>query len=389
MPFSKRIREVKPSATLQITAKAQAQAKEGKDVVAFGAGEPDFDTPDVIKAEAIKAIQSGFTKYTPTSGILELKRAISKKLKVDNSLEYDPSSIVISCGAKHSLYNVLQVLIDEGDEVLIPVPFWVSYPEMVKLASGKPVFLQASQAQDFKVNPKLLKNALTKRTKVLIINSPSNPCGVVYNEKELREIADFCVKNNIFCISDEIYEKIIFDNLKHISIASFSNEIKKLAITVNGFSKSYSMTGWRLGYLAAEPEIVQAVSRLQDHSTSNPCSISQRAALAAFDLNESFFTDIKKKFQERRDYITKRLDNLDGLVGYKKPEGAFYIFCNISSTGMDSFTFANRLLEEEHVAVIPGEPFGCNDYIRISFATSMEKIKKGFDRIEGWIRKIA
>lgn len=388
MLLSKRIQEVKPSATLQITAKAKSMVKEGKDVVAFGAGEPDFDTPDVIKNEAIKAIQSGFTKYTPTSGILELKEAISKKLKKDNQLDYDPGAIIVSCGAKHSLYNALQVLIDEGDEVLIPVPFWVSYPEMVKLALGKPVFLQTSLLQNFKINPRIFKKALTKKTKVLIINSPSNPCGVVYNEKELREIAAFCVEHNIYCISDEIYEKIIFDGLKHISIASFSKDIKKLTVTVNGLSKSYSMTGWRLGYLAAEPEIVQAVSRLQDHSTSNPCSISQKAALAAFTLGEDFFSEIKKKFEERRDYIVSRLDKLGGLIGYKKPEGAFYIFCDISRTGMDSFTFANRLLEEEYVAVIPGEPFGCDDYIRISFATSMEKIRKGFDRIESWVKKI-
>lgn len=388
MLLSKRIQEVKPSATLQITAKAKSMVKEGKDVVAFGAGEPDFDTPDVIKNEAIKAIQSGFTKYTPTSGILELKEAISKKLKKDNQLDYDPGAIIVSCGAKHSLYNALQVLIDVGDEVLIPVPFWVSYPEMVKLASGKPVFLQTTLLENFKINPQILKKALTKKTKVLIINSPSNPCGVVYNEKELREIAAFCVEHNIYCISDEIYEKIIFDGLKHISIASFSKDIKKLTVTVNGLSKSYSMTGWRLGYLAAEPEIVQAVSRLQDHSTSNPCSISQKAALAAFTLGEDFFSEIKKKFEERRDYIVSRLDKLGGLIGYKKPEGAFYIFCDISRTGMDSFTFANRLLEEEYVAVIPGEPFGCDDYIRISFATSMGKIRKGFDRIESWVKRI-
>ncbi|MFH1691890.1 MAG: pyridoxal phosphate-dependent aminotransferase [Candidatus Omnitrophota bacterium] len=388
MPLSKRIQEVNPSATLQITAKAKSMIKEGKDVIAFGAGEPDFDTPEAIKNAAIKAIQSGFTKYTPTAGIPELKEAISKKLKNDNQLEYDASSIVVSCGAKHSLYNALQVLVDEGDEVLIPVPFWVSYPEMVKLALGKPVFLQTSLSEDFKINPQILKNALTKKTKVLIINSPSNPCGVVYSEKELRDIAAFCVENNIYCISDEIYEKIIFDDLKHVSMASFSRDVKKMILTVNGLSKSYSMTGWRVGYLAAEPEIVQAISRLQDHSTSNPCSISQKAALAAFALGDDFFEDIKKKFQERRDYIVSRLDGMGGIVGYKKPEGAFYIFCDISRTGMDSFTFANRLLEEEHVALIPGEPFGCDNYIRLSFATSMEKIKKGFDRIENWVKKL-
>jgi aspartate aminotransferase len=386
--LSKRAKEVSPSATLQITASASRMVKEGKDVVAFGAGEPDFDTPVVIKEAGIKAIQAGFTKYTPTSGIPELKEAIVKKLKDDNSLVYTSSNIIVSCGAKHSIYNAIQVLIDYGDEALIPVPFWVSYPEMVKLAGGKPVFVPTSSKEDFKVDPAILERYLTKKTKILVLNSPSNPCGVVYRANELSAIADFCVKHNIYCISDEIYEKIIFDGLKHVSIASFSDEIKKLTVTVNGFSKSYSMTGWRLGYLAAEPQIAAAISNLQDHSTSNPSSITQRAALAAFSLDEKFFSDIRSIFQERRDYIISRLDKMKGKIGYKKPEGAFYIFCDISGTKMDSFTFAKRLLEEKLVALIPGEPFGCDDYVRLSFATSMEKIKKGMDRIEEWVAKL-
>ena len=390
MSLSKRAREVSPSATLQITAAANRMVKEGKDVVAFGAGEPDFDTPDLIKQEAIKAIQAGFTKYTPTSGIVELKDAISKKLKKENNLEYPSSSIIVSCGAKHSLYNAIQVLVDKSEEVLIPMPYWVSYPEMVKLAGGKPVFVQTKASEDFKINIKTLAKYLTKKTKILIVNSPSNPCGVVYRRAELAELADFCVKNNIYCISDEIYEKIIFDGIQQTSMASFSDKIKKMTITVNGFSKSFSMTGWRLGYLAAEPEIVGAISNLQDHSTSNPTSFVQKAALAAFSLDESFFQAIRQKFQERRDYITSRLDapNLKKYIGYKKPEGAFYIFCDISKTKMSSFTFAKRLLEEAQVALIPGGPFGCDDYVRISFATSLEKIKKGFDRIEEWLFKL-
>lgn len=388
MLLSRRAREVSPSATLAITATAKRMVKEGKDVVAFGAGEPDFDTPEPIKAGAIKAIQEGFTKYTPTSGIPELKDLISQKLKKDNGLNYPASSIVVSCGAKHSLYNTLQVLVEDGDEVLIPVPFWVSYPEMVKLAEAKPVYVQTSASEDFKVDANKLKKNLTQKTKLLILNSPSNPCGVVYRREELEEIADFCVKNNIYCISDEIYEKIIFDGLKHVSIASLSERIKKLTVTVNGFSKSYSMTGWRLGYLAAQAQISNAISNLQDHSTSNPASISQKAALAAFSLKEDYFDEIRKKFQERRDYIIERLDKMKDFIGYKKPEGAFYIFCSIKKTKMDSFTFAKRLLEEEHVALIPGAPFGCDDYVRISFATSMEKIEKGLDRIENFLKKI-
>ena len=388
MHLSKRAKEVSPSATLQITATAKRMVKEGKDVVAFGAGEPDFDTPEEIKSAAIKAIQDGFTKYTPTSGVLELRDAISKKLKSDNGLIYDPSCIVVSCGAKHSLYNILQVLAEEEDEVLIPVPYWVSYPEMVKLAGAKPVFIQTALSDDFKIDVGKLKKYLTKKTKILILNSPSNPCGVVYRRGELEALADFCIKNNIYCISDEIYEKIIFDGLAHISIASLSDQIKKLTITVNGFSKSYSMTGWRLGYLAAEPEIANAVSNLQDHSTSNPSSISQKGALAAFSLGEDYFQDIKKTFQERRDYIISRLDKMKKWLGYKKPEGAFYIFCDISRLKVDSFNFAKHLLEEECVALIPGAPFGCDDYVRISFATSMEKIKEGFDRIEHWLARL-
>lgn len=386
--LSKRAREVSPSATLQITAHAKRMAKEGKDVVAFGAGEPDFDTPELIKEAAIKAIQSGFTKYTPTSGIPELKEAIVRKLKDDNGLTFSSANIVVSCGAKHSIYNAIQVLIDEGDEVLIPAPYWVSYPEMVKLASGKPVVVQTSLKDDFKVTPELLSKYLTKKTKLLILNSPSNPCGVVYRRQELKDLADFCVKHNIYCISDEIYEKIVFDGIEHVSIASFSEAIKKLTVTVNGFSKSYSMTGWRLGYLAADTEIAAAVSNLQDHSTSNPNSITQKAALAGFSLGEEFFGEVRKKFQERRDYIISRLDKMKDKLGYKKPEGAFYIFCDISKTKMDSFAFAKRLLDEKFVAVIPGAPFGCDDYIRLSFATSTEKIKKGLDRIEEWVKTL-
>ena len=363
--------------------------KEGKDVIAFGAGEPDFDTPDPIKNAAIAAIQSGFTKYTPTSGIPELKEAIARKLKADNGLEYNPSSVIVSCGAKHSIYNTIQVLVDEGDEVLIPIPYWVSYPEMVSLAGGKPVFIPTTLKEDFKINVNTLKKFLTKKTKILLLNSPSNPCGVVYRKGELEALAEFCVKNNIICISDEIYEKIIFDGIKHVSIASLSDKIKKLTVTVNGFSKSYSMTGWRLGYLAAEQEIVDAVSRIQDHSTSNPTSIVQKAALAALAMDNKFFDEIIVKFQERRDYIISRLDKMKDRIGYKKPEGAFYIFCDIKKTNMDSFTFAKRLLEEKFVAVIPGAPFGCRDYVRISFATSMEKIKIGLDRIQEWLGNLS
>lgn len=387
MILSRRAQEVSPSATLQITASAKRMAKEGKDVISFGAGEPDFDTPESIKAAAISALQSGFTKYTPTSGIPELKEAIVKKLKSENNLDYSASSIIVSCGAKHSLYNIFQALVDDGDEVMIPLPYWVSYPEMVKLAGGVPVFIKTTLEEDFKIDPKKLSACLTKKTKILVLNSPSNPCGVVYTKKEVEAIADFCVKHNILCVSDEIYEKIIFDGMESVSIGSLSPEMKKLTVTVNGFSKSFSMTGWRLGYLAAEPELAQVISNIQDHSTSNPTSFAQKAALEAFRLGPDFFNGIKKTFQERRDYIVSRLDKMPSL-GYKKPEGAFYVFINIKKTGLDSFTFAKKLLEEKFVALIPGEPFGFDDYVRISFATSMEKIQKGLDRVEEWLKQL-
>jgi len=385
MALSRRAKEVSASATLEITAAAKRMIKAGEDVVAFGAGEPDFDTPDVIKKAAVEALQAGFTRYTPTTGIPELKDAIAKKFKAENQLDVQASCVVVSCGAKHSLYNILQALVDAGDEVLIPVPYWVSYPEMVKLAGGRPVVVATRPADDFKVDASLLKKALSRRTKVLILNSPSNPCGVVYRRKELEAIADFCVTNGITCISDEIYEKIIFDGIEHVSIASLSPAIKKRTVTVNGFSKSFAMTGWRLGYLAAEPEIVQAISNIQDHSTSNPTSFAQKAALAAFTLGADYFAGIRKTFQERRDYIVKRLGSMKGKLGFKLPEGAFYMFIDIAKTGLDSFTFAKRLLEEKHVAVVPGAAFGRDTYVRLSFATGMEKIKEGLDRIEAWL----
>jgi len=385
MALSRRAKEVSASATLQITAAAKRMIKEGVDVVPFGAGEPDFDTPAVIKAAAVEAIQAGFTRYTPSTGIPELKEAIARKLKADNGLSVDASHIIVSCGAKHSLHNVLQVLVDSGDEVLIPVPYWVSYPEMVKLAEGRPVPVMTRAADDFKVDATLLKKALTPKTKVLILNSPSNPCGVVYRRKELEAIAGFCVENDIMCISDEIYEKIIFDGIEHVSIAGLSAEMAKRTVTVNGFSKSFAMTGWRLGYLAADPAIAKSVSNIQDHSTSCPTAFAQKGALAAFTLKDDYFAGIRKTFQERRDYIVKRLDAIKGKIGFKLPEGAFYIFVDISKKGLDSFTFAKRLLEEKHVAVIPGAPFGLDAYVRLSFATSMEKIKKGLDRIEEWL----
>ncbi|MBU0504301.1 MAG: pyridoxal phosphate-dependent aminotransferase [Candidatus Omnitrophota bacterium] len=385
--LSERLLKVKPSSTLAITSKAKKLKGEGRDVVTFAAGEPDFDTPDAIKEEAILAIRSGFTKYTPTTGIPELKKLICEKFKKDNSLDYQPNQIVVSCGAKHSIFNTLFVLIDHGDEVLIPSPYWVSYPEMVNLCEGAPRFINSRPENNFKINIEDLEKHIGSKTKVFILNSPSNPTGCVYDKDELKEIARICVERKIFVISDEIYEKIIFDNLKHISIGSLGKDIYDYTITVNGLSKSYSMTGWRIGYLAGPVDIVEAVSKFQDHSTSNPTSISQKAALAALSLTDDFSRTMCLEFSKKRDYIISRLNKIK-KIGYCKPSGAFYIFCDISKTGLDSVQFSSRLLDEMMVAVIPGDPFGRNDYIRLSFATSLNEIEKGMDRIEGWVNKL-
>jgi len=385
--LAKRTQKINPSSTLAITAKAKKLKSEGRDIVNFAAGEPDFDTPDFIKDAAITAIKTGFTKYTPTTGIPELKRIIADKLKKDNSLEYDSSQIVVSCGAKHSIFNALFVLVNKGDEVLIPLPYWVSYPEMVNLCEGKPCFIETLPQNDFKITIKDLEKYINSKTKAIILNSPSNPTGCVYTEDELRQISEICVAKKILVISDEIYEKIMFDNLKHVSIASFGKDIYNLTITVNGLSKSYSMTGWRIGYLAGPADIVDAISKLQDHSTSNPTSISQKAAVAALNAPDDFSKLMAFEFQKRRDYIIERLNKIR-RISFVKPKGAFYIFCDISKFGLDSTTFANRLLEEAYVSLIPGIGFGRDDYVRISFATGLTQIEKGMDRIEGWLNKL-
>ena len=389
MEISSRVQAVNPSATLQITARAKSMRKSGTDVVNFAAGEPDFDTPKQIKDAAIKAINDGFTKYTPSLGTPELKARIIKKLKEENSIEYLPEQIAVSCGAKHSIFNIIQALINKGDQVIMPAPYWVSYSEMVKLAQGRPVVLDTRQKEGFKIDIDKLKKKINNSTKLLILNSPSNPAGIVYSKEELEKIALVCVERKILVISDEIYEKILFDDLVFTSLASLGKEIYDLTITVNGVSKSFSMTGWRIGYLAGPKEIVEGISRIQDHSTSCPSSISQRAALAAFDLDSSYFSSIKSKFQERRDFIVSFLEEkLCDFVSFVKPQGAFYIFVNISKTKLDSLDFAKRLLEESHVAVIPGSPFGCNSWIRISFATSQEEIKRGLQRLELFLIKL-
>lgn len=388
MKISKRLENVKESPTLAITAKAKEMKAGGEDIVSFGAGEPDFDTPDNIKFAAIKAIESGFTKYTASSGIPELKKAICEKFRKDNGLTYEPAQIVVSCGAKHSLYNIFQAICDEGDEVIIPSPYWVSYAEMVRLAGGIPVILDTKQSDEFKVKSDALAKAITSRTSAFVLNSPSNPTGSVYSKPDLENIADTLINKKITVISDEIYEKLIYDGEKHVSFASLGKEAYGLTFVVNGLSKSYSMTGWRIGYLAApNKELAAAVGRLQDHSTSNPVSFAQKASLEALNGDQSCVTKMAAEFEKRRDYMVGRIDSMKG-ISCVKPKGAFYVFCDISKTGLNSFEFSKRLLEEAKVAVIPGEPFGWDTHIRLSFATGMEDIKKGLDRIESWVEAL-
>ena len=387
MKLSKRAQNINPSLTLSITAKAKEMKKQGLDVISFAAGEPDFDTMFHIKEAAKKAIDEGFTKYTATSGIIELKEAVCAKLRRDNWLDYEPKNIIVSTGAKQCLFNIIMVLVDPGDEVIVPIPYYLSYEEMIKIAEGKCIFLKTN---NFKINFQDLEKAITSKTKMLILNSPSNPTGVVYDEKELKQIASICLKHNIHILSDEIYEKIIYGK-KHVSIASVNEKIKKLVIVVNGVSKSYAMTGWRIGYAAAEEEIIKAAARLQDHTTSNPTSISQKAALAALEGPEDHVAKMVYEYKKRRDFMVDRLNRIDGIIS-SRPDGAFYIFANISRfygpEVKGSLAFAQRLLEDAYVAVIPGVVFGDDRYIRLSFATGMEHIKRGLDRLEKFCEKI-
>ncbi|MFH0732057.1 MAG: pyridoxal phosphate-dependent aminotransferase [Candidatus Omnitrophota bacterium] len=388
MEISKRVKSVKPSVTLAVTAKAKAMKAKGISVINFGAGEPDFDTPGFIKDAATLAIDKGKTKYTPSSGTMELKTAICAELNRNSKLKYQPKQIIVSNGAKHSLYNIFQVICEEADEIIIPSPYWVSYLEMVKLAGAKPVIAKSRQEDGFKPTIKALKAAITKNTKALVLNSPCNPTGVVYDKALLKAIADIAVEKNIIVISDEIYKMLIYDGEDYCSIASFGDDIKKLTIVVDGVSKSYSMTGWRIGYLASENStVIDAIENLQSHSTSNPCSISQEAALCALQSDDSSVRAMRSEFEKRRDYMAGALNKIKDLYCVK-PEGAFYCFCDISKTKMDSLEFADKLLDFEKVAVIPGGDFGWPNHIRLSFATSMSDIEEGMKRIEKFVSKL-
>ena len=387
--LSRRASACAPSPTLAITAKANKLKSEGISVIAFGAGEPDFDTPDHIKAAAIDAIQKGFTKYTPSAGIPALKKAIIQKMQRDSNLVFCPEEVIVSCGGKHSLYNIFQVLVDESDEVIIPAPYWVSYPEQVKLAGGTPVIVATSDADNFVPSLESIAAAITDRTKIIIINSPSNPSGAMWPVARIREVAQLAADRGIFIISDEIYEKLVYDG-EFVSVASLSPEIAKWTLTCNGMSKAYSMTGWRLGYVVGDKDIVAAMGRLQDQMTSNPTSITQHAGVAALDGTQAYLDDWRSAFRSRRDVMVKGLNEVPG-ISCRVPQGAFYVFPNISGlygkrtpggvllqSGDD---FADYLLEIKAVAVVPGSGFGSPDYVRLSYAIDLDSIAEGLRRI--------
>lgn len=387
MEPSTRVQELTPSLTLAIDSKAKAMKAEGIDVIGFGAGEPDFDTPEHIKAAAMGSLDAGFTKYTPSSGIPELRAAISEKLKADNNLDYKPSQIIVNCGAKHSCFNALLATIEPGDEVIIPAPYWLSYPEMVKLVGGEPVIVPTSAENGYKITPDQFRDAMTPKTKMIIINTPGNPTGSVYTENELAGLADVALDEEILILSDEIYEKLIYDGAKHHSIASFSKDVYNLTITVNGFSKPYAMTGWRLGYVAAPEGIAKAIDSLQSHSTSNPTSFAQKGALAAYKGPQDCVNEMRKEYDKRRQRVMELLDAIPKLT-YVRPQGAFYILVNVSQTGLHSTAFAEKLLEKQKVAVVPGIAFGDDQTVRISYATSMENIEKGLERIAEFVKSL-
>ena len=394
MYLSKRVQAIQPSPTLAIDAKAKKLKSQGIDVISFGTGEPDFDTPQNIKDFAIDAINKGFTKYCPVAGTVELKNAIINKFKKENNLDYTADEIIVSCGAKHSLYNIFQAIFNEGDEVIIPAPYWVSYPDMALLAGAKPVIIKTEDKNSFKINPNTISNVVTNKTKALILNSPSNPTGSTYTREELEKIAKVCIDNKLLIISDEIYEKLVFDNFKFYSIAEISPEVKAQTLVVNGVSKAFAMTGWRIGYTAGPKEIISAMTKIQSQSTSNPTSISLKAATEALNGPQDSIELMRIEFEKRRNYIVERLNKM-GEIECLNPSGAFYVFPNVSkllgkkyngkiiNTDME---LADYLLDQAKVAVVPGTAFGASGYIRLSYATSMENIQKGLDRIESALK---
>ena len=396
MNLSKKAMGIQPSVTLEITAKAKQLKKQGVDVISFGAGEPDFNTPDNIINAAVKAMNDGNTKYTETAGILELRNAICNKLKKDNGLNYEPSQIVVSTGAKQCLANVFTAILNPGDEVILSNPSWVSYVELIKLADGIPVIVDGKKENGYKYDAEVLESVVTDKTKAILINSPNNPTGQIYSKEELQKIADFAKRHNLIIISDEIYEKLIYGNEEHISIASLSQDAYERTIVINGMSKTYAMTGWRVGYTASSKKVARIITSIQSHMTSNVCSIAQYASIEALNGPQDDIHKMKKAFEERRNQMIEKLDKIEN-ISYIRPNGAFYIMVNIEQCIGKSYNenvinnsveFAKELLEEKKVAVIPGAAFGLENYIRLSYATSMDNINEGLNRIECFIDEL-
>jgi aspartate aminotransferase len=384
MKLAARVGQVAPSMTLAIAAKAKALKADGVDICSFSAGEPDFDTPDHIKAAAEKALSQGKTRYGPAAGEPPLKAAIAQKLRIDNNLHYSPEQIIVTNGGKQSLYNLMQVLIDPGDEVIIPAPYWLSYPDMVRLAGGVPVILPTTAATNFKISADQLRSAITPRTKLFVLNSPSNPTGMVYTPQEVRALAQVIVEEDILVVSDEIYEKILYDDLEHLSIGSIDPAIFERTIISNGFAKAYSMTGWRIGYLAGPMPLIKAATTLQSQSTSNVCTFAQYGAIAALENSQDCVEKMRLAFAQRREILFDGLNQIPGLT-CTKPDGAFYMFVNISKLGLGSSEFCNQLLDRHQVAVVPGIAFGADDSIRLSYATDVGTIEKGLERLSKYV----
>jgi len=396
MTISNRAKSINPSQTLAMTAQALKMKREGKKVISFAAGEPDFDTPENIKEEAIAAIKQGFTHYTVNSGIIELKEAVIGKLKKDNKVEYKPAEIIISNGAKQCLFNALLTVCNPEDEVLLPTPCWVSYTEQIKFAQAVPIFINTYREDAFKLSAAQVEEKISSQTKLLILNSPNNPTGAVYEVEELKKIAQLLVKYDIYCISDEIYEKLIYDEAEHFTIASLSKEVKAKTIIINGVSKSYAMTGWRIGYAAGPEDIISGMGKIQEHSTSNPNSIAQKASVEALNGRQDTIEEMRREFDQRRKYMVEKLNQIKG-VSCLKPSGAFYAFPNVSkilekgvkyngNRIINSFDLADFILKEAEVALIPGSAFEAEGYLRLSYATSMEDVKEGLDRIENILK---
>jgi aspartate aminotransferase len=389
MELANRVKTITPSSTLAITAKANALKKAGHDVIGLGAGEPDFNTPKLVRDAAVEAMDKGLTKYTPTGGIPELIAAIQNKFKKDQGLSYQKDEVVVTMGAKHALYSIFQVILNKGDEVIIPTPYWVSYPEQVKLTEGVPVFVRTKEEDGFKLQPEDLEAAITSKTKAFVLNSPSNPTGMMYTEDELRKIGEVCLKHNILIISDEIYEKLVYEDVPHISIATLSDALKEQTIVINGVSKTYSMTGWRIGYAAGNERYIQAMKSLLSHSTSNPVSIAQHASVAALELDESVVTEMKNMFKERLNTFYNEIQSIPG-INCRKPKGAFYLFPNVKeAVEKNGFStteeWVEAILDEEKVALVPGAGFGAPDNVRLSYALSMDELKEAAKRIRRFV----